>query len=216
MAHGRSASHHDGMRWMPGKKLMDARRLLTALVFAFAAAIPALATDLSQPVMLVAAPELRDPVYGRSVLLVAPIGEDRHIGFIVNRPTASRLGQLFPEDVPSQKVTGPVFFGGPTDSNKLFAIVERPESPGGISLQLASNLFSTFDRDTVDRIIRADPEHARFFTGLVIWQSGELEQEIHRGLWYLAKPDASAVLRKPSGGLWEEMLDRSRAAAGAV
>ncbi len=195
---------------------MDARRLLTGLAFALVAVMPARAADLSRPVMLVAAPELNDPVYGRSVLLVAPIGEDRHIGFIVNRPTASRLGQLFPQDGPSQKVAGPVFFGGPTDSNKLFAIVEQPESPGGISLQLATNLFSTFDRDTVDRIIRADPGHARFFTGLVIWQPGELEQEIHRGFWYLAKPDASAVLRKPSGELWQEMLDRGRAAAGSV
>lgn len=195
---------------------MDARRLLAALAFAAAALLPAHAADLSRPMMLVASPELNDPVYGQSVVLAAPIGEDRHIGFIVNRPTESRLGQLFPDDAPSQKVPGPVFFGGPTDANKLFAIVERPESPGGISLQLAANLFSTFDRATVDRIISGDPQHARFFTGLVIWRTGELEQEIHRGLWYLAKPDASAVLRESTGGLWEELLERSRAAAGSI
>ncbi len=195
---------------------MDARRLLAAFAFAALTTLPAHAADLSRSVMLVATPELNDPVYGRSVVLAAPIGDDRHIGFIVNRPTQSRLGQLFPNDEPSQKVTGPVFFGGPTDANMLFAIVERPESPGGISLQLESNLFFTFDRDTVDRIIRGDSQHARFFTGVVIWQTGELEQEIHRGLWYLAKPDVGAVLRKSTGGLWEEMLDRSRAAAGSV
>ncbi len=193
---------------------MPARRLLAALLLA--AALPARAADLSHPVMLIASPELNDPVYAQSVLLAAPIGEDRHIGFIVNRPTKSRLGQLFPEDAPSQRVAGPVFFGGPTDSNKLFAIVEQPQSPGGVSLQLAVNLYSTFDRATVDEIIRADPERVRFFTGVVIWQPGELEQEIHRGLWYVSKPDAAAVLRKSTGGLWEEMLERSRAEAGSV
>lgn len=195
---------------------MNARSLLGVAFLAVAAFAPARAADIAQPVMLIAAPQLNDPVYGRSVLLVAPIGEDRHIGFIINRPTGKRLGQLFPEHGPSQKIAGPVFFGGPIDRDMLFAIVERADSPGGISLQLGTELFSSFDGATVDRIIEAEPEHARFYTGLVAWRSGELAQEINRGLWFLAKPDAAVVLRKSTQGLWEEMLTRSQNAANMI
>ena len=195
---------------------MNARSLLGLVLLSVAAFAPARAADIAQPVMLIAAPQLNDPVYGRSVLLVAPIGEDRHIGFIINRPTGKRLGQLVPEHGPSQKIPGPVFFGGPMDRDMLFAIVERADSPGGISLQLGAELFSSFDAPTVDRIIEAESDHARFYTGLVAWRSGELAQEINRGLWYLAKPDPAVVLRKSTDGLWDEMLARSRKAANTI
>jgi hypothetical protein len=60
--------------------------------------------ELSRPLVLVAAPELRDPIYGRSVLVVKPFGREQHLGFIVNRPTDLTLGKIFPEHEPSRKV----------------------------------------------------------------------------------------------------------------
>ena len=88
---------------------------LRMFVFAvFAAAIGAAqAADLSKSMILVAKPELAHQLYGSSVLVVTPVGRDQHVGFIVNRPTEVTLGQLFPEDGPSQKVVDPVYVGGP-------------------------------------------------------------------------------------------------------
>jgi hypothetical protein len=39
------------------------------------------------------------------------------------------LGQLFPEDGPSQKVVDPVYLGGPLSPQVLFALVERKQNP---------------------------------------------------------------------------------------
>src|SRR3954469_23720089 len=77
------------------------------------------ASDLGRPMMLIAAPQLSHAVYGGSILMAAPIGDGRHIGFIVNRPTHIKLSQLFPEHTPSRKVVDPVYFGGPSDSQLL-------------------------------------------------------------------------------------------------
>src|SRR2546430_443300 len=71
------------------------------------------AADLSKPVILVAKPELRDELYGSTIIVVAPLGGDEHVGFIVNRSTEIKLGNLFPQDGPSQKVADPVYLGGP-------------------------------------------------------------------------------------------------------
>jgi putative transcriptional regulator len=174
------------------------------------------AADLGQPVMLVASPQLSHAIYGGSVIVAAPIGDSLHIGFIVNRPTKVKLGQLFPEHPPSQKVGDPVYFGGPADAGLLFAIVERNESPGGATLPLASGLYLTFDGATVDRIIETEPDHARFYTGLVTWRPGELQDEVARGLWYVVKPEASVVLRRSTKNLWDEMITRSRLLGGAI
>jgi putative transcriptional regulator len=167
----------------------------------------AAAADLSKPLVLVAKPELRDELYGSTIIVVAPLGGDQHVGFIVNRSTEIKLGNLFPEDGPAQKVADPVYLGGPYASQAIFALVQRAESPGGKSFQLLPGLFAAFDGAVIDRIIQSEPERARFVAGLVAWQPGELDGEVEKGAWYVLEPDAALVMRKPDG-LWEELVRR--------
>ena len=191
---------------------------LRMFVFAvFAAAIGAAqAADLSKSMILVAKPGLAHQLYGSSVLVVTPVGRDQHVGFIVNRPTEVTLGQLFPEDGPSQKVVDPVYVGGPLNMQALFALVECAQSPGGQSFELMPGLYAALDQDTVDRIIRTDSDHARFVVGLVLWRPGELSAEIEQGAWYALPPDAHLVLRKPSQGLWEDLVRLSQLRANSI
>src|SRR2546422_9720340 len=81
------------------------------------------AQDLAKPMVLVASPDLAGP-YSHTALIVVPMG-DRHIGFILNRATESRLATLFPEHAPSAKVTDPLFYGGPAAGGALFALLRR-------------------------------------------------------------------------------------------
>jgi putative transcriptional regulator len=170
-----------------------------------------MAEDLSEPIILAARPEFQDVVYGSTVLVVAPLSGDRHIGFIVNRPTRYSLGDLFPEDGPSRRVHEPVYFGGPVATEALFALVERTDSPGGKSLQVMPGLYAALDQATVDQVIAAEPDHARFVAGVVFWRPGELREEIDEGAWYTFDPDAELALRKPDG-LWEELVRRAKGA----
>ena len=190
------------------------RALLLVMLLATAAAVQA--ADLSKPLVLVAVPELHDAVYGRTVIIVAPLGGDQHIGFIVNRPSDVTLGKIFPEDGPSQKVRDPVYLGGPYEPGLVFALVERAKNPGGKSLELMPGLYAAADAATVDTIIKGDAAKARFVAGLVAWRPGELQEEIERRVWYVLEPDAHVVLRKPADSLWEDLVRRSQAAANAI
>ena len=69
---------------------------VAAILMAICAPL-ALSADISDTVLLVAKRTLRDRVYGSSVLLARPLGEERHVGFIVNKPTNLTLGKLFPQ-----------------------------------------------------------------------------------------------------------------------
>jgi|SRR5262245_3993218 len=192
---------------------MNRRRyasLLALLVLVFSALgliAPARAADLSEPVILVAKPQLGE-FYRATILLAKPVGNGRHVGFIVNRPTPMTLGKLFPEHGPSQKVTDPIYLGGPENVNMIFAVVQSSKTPGGRSLQLTDDLFMALEVDVVDHIIEADSDHARFFAGLVAWQPGELQDEIKQGFWYVLDADTKLVLQKPTNGLWEELVRR--------
>jgi putative transcriptional regulator len=193
---------------------MKLRTILFAVLAATAAA--AQAADLSKSMILVAKPELVDPLYGSTILVVTPVGGDQHAGFIVNRPTTVTLGQLFPEDGPSQKLVDPVYLGGPLSPQVVFALVERKQGPGGQSYELMPGLYVAIDKETVDRIIRTEASHTRFVAGLVVWLHGELRAEIDCGAWYVLPPDARLALRKPSQGLWEELVRRSKMRANSI
>jgi putative transcriptional regulator len=172
------------------------------------------AEDLSE-LILVAKPHFRDQFYGSTILVVREISPDQHVGFIINRPTRFSLAKIFPEHAPSQKVVDPVYVGGPSNSELIFALVQRQDNPGGDSVEILPGLYAAFDGATVDRIIEREPEHARFVAGLVAWRPGELRQELKRDLWYVLEPDPALVLRKPEG-LWEELVRRSERAANAI
>jgi len=177
---------------------------------------PAQAADTAGPVLLVAKRQLVDPAYRSTVLLVRPIGEDRHVGVILNRPSKVTLGQLFPEHKPSQAVPDPVYFGGPMNTSVIFALVGRHDGIVGKALQLMPDVYMVFEGAAVDRIIEQDAAHARYLAGLVAWQPGELSDEIKRGAWYVLAPDPTVVMRKSTDGMWEEMLRRAEMAANGI
>jgi putative transcriptional regulator len=190
---------------------------IATLVFCLGWMLPAGAVDvdIDRPLMLVAAPELYDPLYGATVLVVTPIGGDEHVGFIVNRPTTTRLENLFPEHAPSRKVADPVYLGGPVEPGVIFALVQRKSSPGGHSIEMAPGLYAAYEGAVVEGLIKSDPQRARFMAGLVAWRTGELREEIQRGAWYVLEPDAALVMRKPEG-LWEELVRRSQRARNSI
>ena len=146
---------------------MTIRRIAAAACVAMAScllsAFAVAKEQIDESVILVATPELRDRLYGASVLIATPIGRGQHIGFILNQPTRSKLSDVFPDHEPSKKVTEPIFLGGPENTGALFALVQRQGRANSGRLALASNLYLEVERDKVDGVIENEYGKARFF-----------------------------------------------------
>lgn len=182
---------------------------LFAAAFALSAAAAAQAQD-DAAIFLVAHPMFRDLDYRQTVLLAAPAPSGGHIGVIINRPTRRSLGSLFPEHEPSKKVVDPVYYGGPFSRGALVALVKTDATPGTGSVQLMKNLYLAFRANTIDHVIEATPNEARYYVGYVGWRPGELRREIDRGLWSVLDADLDVVFRKDTEGLWEELLQQTK------
>jgi len=162
-------------------------------ILAFLLSGAALAQDLDRALMLVAAPDLDGP-FRHTALVVMPVGEDRHIGFILNRSSPMRFE------------TAPLYYGGPEMPAAIFAMVRK--DPGAPSLHLFGDVYVTGDQASVERIATGS-EAARFFAGFVGWESGELAEEIDAGYWYVAEPDAAQVFSRETGeGVWSDLVKR--------
>jgi putative AlgH/UPF0301 family transcriptional regulator len=164
---------------------------MAAMVLMTGAPRAAADDNLSQPLLLVASPTLQGP-YTHTAVLVVPMG-NKHIGFILNRSTETRMSSAFPEHAPSAKVVDPIYFGGPEATDALFALLRR--NPGQPSIHLFGDVYMTANGKNIDRIIESTPNDARYFAGFVGWMPEELAAEIEKGYWYVGEPDPSVVFR---------------------
>ena len=191
--------------------------LAACAILAIAWAAPVRASDPDDDsIILVAKRQLQDKLYGSTIVLSRPIGADRHVGFIINRPTQVTLAKLFPGHEPSKKVVDPVFLGGPVSPEVIFALVQGKQSPGGRSIKILDDLYLAIDSDVVDSVIEKQAAQARFFAGMVLWRPGELNEELKRGLWYVLDAKSDLALRKPTEGMWEELVGRSERKANTI
>ena len=191
--------------------------LAACAILAIAWAAPTRAADPDDDsIILVAKRQLQDRLYGSTIVLSRPIGADRHVGFIINKPTQVSLAKLFPGHEPSKKVVDPVFLGGPVSPEVIFALVQGKQSPGGRSLKILDDLYLAIDSDVVDSVIEKQAAQARFFAGMVLWRPGELNDELKRGLWYVLDAKSDLALRKSTEGMWEELVGRSERKANSI
>lgn len=168
------------------------RTLLAVLAFLFSSA--AAAQDLDRALMLVATPDL-EGAYRHTALIVMPVGENRHLGFIVNRASPMRFA------------SSTLYYGGPEMVGALFAMVRK--NPGEPSLHLFADVFVTGDSTLIERVVGQSPAAMRLFAGFVGWESGELADEIDAGYWYVGEPDAAQVFSaEPGENVWVDLVKR--------
>ncbi|MGQ0546754.1 MAG: YqgE/AlgH family protein [Betaproteobacteria bacterium] len=186
--------------------------MLRALAASFLLVMSAAAYAQSQDeaILLVAHPAFRDADYRQTVLIAAPAPNGGHVGVILNRPTRRSLGSLFPDHEPSKKVADPVHYGGPFSRGALVALVKAESAPGPGTVLLMKNLYLAFRANTIDHVIEATPNEARYYVGYVGWRPGELRSEIDRGLWSVHNADIDTIFRKDTEGLWEELLQSTK------
>ncbi|HEY8251385.1 MAG TPA: YqgE/AlgH family protein [Burkholderiales bacterium] len=165
------------------------------------------AQALDRPMLLIA-PPTADGIYSQAVLVVVPIHEGQHRGFIINRVSHTTVARAFPDEPDMAKVVDPIYFGGPNDAQRMYAVVRR--DPGEGARKLFDDVFVTISGATVDRVIQQWPGEARFFAGYAAWEPGELAQEIRDGEWLVAEPHAAQIFSLQPGDLWLQLLQRIR------
>lgn len=183
------------------------------------AALPGLARteepDRAAAVFLVAAPQLADPNFRESVVLVTHHGGGGPVGLIINKPTPVPLKQVFPGNAALRDSREPVFFGGPVSRRMLVFVFRAAEAPAN-GVRLLDDLYMSFDPALLRELLaRPRPlQDIRVFAGYAGWAPGQLQREIGRGDWLLLRPDAESVFHQAPERMWQQM--RARASAREV
>jgi len=167
---------------------------------------------LSKPIFLVARPDMDDPNFHDSVVLLTRYGPPGAVGVIVNKRTEVPLARALPEAKQRLGAEDRLFFGGPVQPTVMSFVFRAAEGRPG-ALKVAEGAWASSSEEVIGELLKRDKptEGLRVFAGLAGWAPGQLENEIDRGDWRKLPVDAHSLFDVRPERLWGE-LDRRASA----
>jgi putative transcriptional regulator len=153
--------------------------------------------------LLIAAPQLLDPNFRRTVVLIADHNDEGSMGVILNRPSGMTVADAAPDLESYVASDTPIFAGGPVQptSGVILAEVTEAGDPVFEDIVLVPDLGELADVvDSAGRI--------RVFAGYAGWGPGQLDGELEREDWIVEPARPSDVFNEVPEALWGEVLER--------
>jgi putative transcriptional regulator len=198
------------MQWLPA----FAAVLLPALLLA--AAPPDSDPKQDKPSLqgqfLIASPEMSDPRFRQTVLVMVQHGRDGAMGVAINRPAGeqpvARLLEALGEHGNGASGTVPVYLGGPVELEfglVLHSTDYRRDGTRDIGAGVAITTTPEIVRDIAKK---AGPKKFLLAFGYAGWAPGQLENELFHNGWFTAPLDPKLVFDEDRGRVWERAMER--------
>jgi putative transcriptional regulator len=200
------------LRWM----LAAAALVLPAPLLR--AALPT-APDVSGPTsltgqLLIASPELRQPIFDHAVVLLAQHTRAGALGIIINRPLGEKpiaaLLAALGEDAGAVTDSVRVFIGGPVDPAIGFVIhpanyrrADTIDIDGRVALTAAADVLRDIGRGK-------GPGKSLLAFGYAGWGPSQLEDELAHGAWVTIAEDPKLVFDEDRAQVWADALARHK------
>ncbi len=176
--------------------------------------IPMSETRLA-PGFLVAAPQLKDPHFDSTVILmIEHEDDDGSLGLVINRPAVVKLEAVLGEmriatpDPIDLKDHPPLLYGGPVSPERGW-IIHTPDWTGPGTRAVDETLSVTASKDILEAIASAaGPEKYRFCLGYAGWGPHQLVEEIKSGAWITVPFFPELIFETSLEEIWAKALGR--------
>ena len=164
--------------------------------------------------LLVAGPELDDPNFRRTVLLVGEHGEDGAMGVVLNRRTSVTVADAVPPLAELLGADEHVYVGGPVQPRSVVVLADylAPEEADALVFETVGFLPSQIEDAADVGTVRA----LRVFAGYAGWSPGQLEDELEEGAWLVLPARVSDVFCDEPERLWADVLRREGGALAVL
>jgi putative transcriptional regulator len=177
-------------------------------LLALSLALPLYAQAPAKGRLLVATPDLQDPDYRESVVLLLHHDENGTIGVTINRPTWLEPRAVVPELEDLDGYDGRVFRGGPLAPTQLIYLVRDPP-PGAFDVPpITRDIYASGNFQLIHDLVAlgGGQQRIRLYAGHAEWAAGQLEQEVADGQWVVTEASVERIFSTAPAGLWTEIL----------
>lgn len=163
--------------------------------------------------LLVATPELTDPNFARTVVLVLEHSEEGALGVVLNRPTDSSIAASLPRWSELAAPPAVVFVGGPVQPDAAIGLarhVAAAPEPESIGYAPLFGDLGTVDLERAPDDVAPTVAAVRVFAGYSGWGPGQLDDELAASGWYVCDAVPDDVWTTRPDELWRAVLRRQR------
>ena len=157
------------------------------------------------PGLLIATPQLRDPNFDQTVVLMFEHGDEGAIGLVVNRQLDLLVEQVLSDLNITSGALGSraVHYGGPV-SMEIGWVIHSPDYEEASTRRVTDELSVSTSREILDALA-ADEGPTRYMLclGYAGWGAGQLEREVGQGAWLTAPAAARLVFDVPVSERWK-------------
>ncbi len=153
---------------------------------------------------LIAAPQLVDPNFIRTVVLMLAHTPQGALGLVLNRLHPKSVRELW-EQVSQRpcKVDRPLNAGGPV-SGPVLALHRRSDCADA---EVLPGLYYSAQREKLEQLLAEESQDVRLFLGHSGWAGGQLENELAQGAWLVLPGNVELVFGPVEGpALWQLLL----------
>ena len=159
--------------------------------------------------LLVATPQLIDPNFADSVVLLLDVDDNGALGVVLNRPTGVPVAEVLGDwcDVVAEPEV--LFRGGPVSTEGALAVAHlaAPDDVP-VGFREVAHGLGVVDLDTPVELVDGTFDGMRIFAGYAGWGAEQLADEIEEGSWYVVPSVLADVFRLDPTDLWRDVLRR--------
>ncbi len=159
------------------------------------------------PALLLSMPQLSDPNFKQSVVLLCQHSVEGAWGLVLNRPT-NRAATVVSEAGKPVSTGIEVWLGGPVElESGCILLGEMPTE--GEALRICDGLFLSGSQVLLQRLLEAPAGgRIRLLMGYAGWGPGQLELELRQSAWLISEVDLDLVFDTDASAMWETAIRR--------
>jgi putative transcriptional regulator len=162
------------------------------------------------PVLLLSMPQMADPNFARTVVLLCDYTERGAFGLVVNR-RMDEPAHTVVHTQPAIRVNPQLhlWIGGPVDLQSTWVLMAEPQGPDEEHREVAPGVLLSVSHDLTLSLLQSPPSNrARIIVGYSGWSPGQLEHEIAASAWLMMPVEPALIFDVPADQMWETAIRR--------
>ncbi|MBI2221659.1 MAG: YqgE/AlgH family protein [Acidobacteria bacterium] len=165
-------------------------------------------SDSLAPSLLLSMPQLQDPNFAKSVVLLCEHAPEGAFGLVLNRPTdvaAADAVRLEPQVVGGNGLR--LWIGGPVEPERGWIVIDH--EPGPDARQIVDGVYLSSSPLVLRRVLESPAApRARVLAGYAGWGPGQLDEELAESSWLIASVEPDLIFDVDPSVMWETAIRR--------
>ena len=175
-------------------------------------------TGGSAPILLLSMPQMNDPNFARTVVLLCDYTDEGAFGLVVNRQMTEPACNMVRTE-PPVRVDPHVrlWIGGPVDPQRTWVLMSESQGPDEEQREICPGVLLSVSHELTLQLLQAPPSsRARVVIGYAGWSAGQLEKELAASAWLTLDVDPTLIFGVPADQMWEAAIRRLGADPAAL